>query len=102
MTARASVLWLLLAALSAFALFPITYQVKLLEEELAAMNAARAASEQTIHVLHAEWAYLTRPERLAVDATRLLGVGPVLAERIVAMNVVPLRIAAATEEGRGR
>jgi hypothetical protein len=95
MTARGTVLWLLLAAVSAFALFPITYRVKALEEELAGLRGAKRASEQTIHVLNAEWAYLTRPERLAADAVRLLGAGPLLGSQMVAVATVPLRGAVA-------
>ena len=94
MTARGTVLWLMLAALSAFALIPITYQVKSLEDELAEINAARIASEGAIHVLNAEWAFLTRPERLAADAARILGVVPLVAEQIVGVEMIPLRGAA--------
>lgn len=99
MTARGTMLWLLLAALSAFALFPITYQAKFREQELAELNAIRAASEQAIHVLHAEWAYLARPERLTTDAVRLLGAGPMLAQQIMTIDAVPIRVAEIVPEG---
>jgi hypothetical protein len=100
MTARGTILWLLLAAVSAFALFPITYRVKALEEELIGLQGARRASEQAIHVLNAEWAYLTRPERLAADAARLLGAGPLLGAQMVAVADVPLRDAGAAADAQ--
>ena len=89
MTRNGTVVWLALAGLSALALFPITYKVKALEDELAQINRAHAHSQESIRVLRAEWAYLTRPERLADLAGRHLDLVPMTGAQIASFDAVP-------------
>jgi len=89
MTRNGTVVWLTLAGLSALALFPITYKVKALEEQLAQINSAHARSQEAIRVLRAEWAYLTRPERLADLADRHLDLAPMTGGQIASFDAVP-------------
>lgn len=59
-----TVICLILFAASAFGLYLVKYQVQDLQGELAKRKAELASEREAIHLLNAEWAYLTRPERL--------------------------------------
>jgi len=75
-------LWLLLAAVICFALFFAKYEVQSLEGELAALNQEILDRQGELHVLRAEWALLSRPERIHNLSTRYLDLQTVTAERI--------------------
>lgn len=59
-----TVICLILFAASAFGLYLVKYQVQDLQAELAKREGELASEREAIHLLNAEWAYLTRPERL--------------------------------------
>src|SRR5690606_41562577 len=67
MIQRSTLLCLLLAMLSGYALFHMTDRAQRLEEELARLGREIAEDREAIHVLRAEWAYLNQPaERRAL------------------------------------
>ncbi|MGH6718038.1 MAG: cell division protein FtsL [Alphaproteobacteria bacterium] len=86
---RANVIVILLAAATAFAMFVVSYRVKEIEDELAAVGHARATSARLAHVLRADWTYLTRPERLSDLAARNLSLAPAAPSQVVAFDGVP-------------
>ncbi len=98
---RSNVIVILLAAATAFAMFVVSYRVKGLEDELAAVVQARATSERSIHVLRAEWTYLTRPERLSELALRNLVLAPAVPRQVVAFETVPSAAFAAAAQDAG-
>ena len=65
-----------LLAAAAGATFWVSYSVDRERAELARIEQAVAAEQQRIAVLRAEWAYLTRPSRVARLASERLGMGP--------------------------
>jgi cell division protein FtsL len=73
---RATVAWLLLIVLAGTGLFLVKHEVQDREEKLARLDEQIAKDRETIHVLRAEWAYLTQPSRLARLADRYLGLKP--------------------------
>lgn len=73
---RATVAWLVLIVLAGSGLFLVKHEVQDLEERLARLDDQIAKDRETIHVLRAEWAYLSQPERLARLAERYLGLKP--------------------------
>ena len=75
-------LWLLLAAVICFGLFFAKYEVQSLEGELAALNREILDRQGELHVLRAEWALLSRPERIHQLSARYLDLKTVSAERI--------------------
>lgn len=79
----------ILAALTAFLMFAVSYRVKGLEEDLVAVERARVESESTIYVLRAEWSFLTRPDRLSDLVSRHLELGAVGVGQAVAFDAVP-------------
>lgn len=84
--------WLLLVSATGFAMFGVKYQVQALEDELARVNRATAAEEHEMHVLDAEWAYLTRPETLEAMNRQFLSLVPI-STRQLRMTVadIPMR-----------
>ena len=74
--------WLVLVSATAFAMFGVKYQVQTLEDELDRTKRATAAEEHEIHVLDAEWAYLTRPETLDTMNRRFLSLAPLSTKQL--------------------
>lgn len=65
-----------LAVLSGAALFWTSQNVQRAESDLRRLKKAQAYEEQTIRVLHAEWDYLNRPDRLEALASEYLDLVP--------------------------
>ena len=92
MSPSSTVLWVALIGAMAVGLFQLKYAVQAREDELARLNRELLASEQTVHVLHAEWSYLNRPERLAALAARHLDLAPMAPGQIGAIDSLPVRV----------
>lgn len=60
------------AAVAGAALYSIAYEVEQMETELARLERDIRREGESIHTLHAEWAYLARPERIAELSERYL------------------------------
>ena len=86
----ALILWIGLPAIVTIALLLVSYQVKGLENELAALERAALAQQKEIHVLNAEWSFLNRPERLARLAERHLDLAPVAPTQMINFAYDPL------------
>lgn len=77
-----TILWFALVGVMASGLFQLKYAVQEREDELTRLNRDLIASEQAVHVLHAEWSYLNRPDRIAGLAARHLDLAPMAPEQI--------------------
>jgi hypothetical protein len=91
MTRLAGLALLLVAAAAALALYQIKFEVAALEEDLDATRRSIFAQEEAMQVLHAEWSYLNRPERIADLAERHLGLQQMSAEQILRIDRLPQR-----------
>jgi len=91
MTRLAGFALLFIAAGAALALYQIKFEVTSLEDELDATRRRSFAQEEAIQVLHAEWSYLNRPERIADLASRHLGLQQMSAEQILRIDRLPER-----------
>jgi len=91
MTRLAGFALLFIAAGAALALYQIKFEVAALEDELDATRRRSFAQEEAIQVLHAEWSYLNRPERIADLANRHLGLQQMSAEQILRIDRLPER-----------
>ncbi len=64
--------WIGVAGLASIGLFNITFKVEKLQDELSALNKQILQEQKAVHVLQAEWSYLSRPERIEELSQRLL------------------------------
>ena len=72
------------------------YQVKtgidIREDRLATLESKISTAKREVAVLEAEWAYLSRPERVMELSHRLLGMRPIAKNRVVPIDAIPMRL----------
>ena len=72
------------------------YQVKTSiderQEHLNSLKISIANTKRDIAVLEAEWAYLSRPDRVMTLSNDLLEMKPIGQDRILPLNAIPMRI----------
>ena len=84
-----TIFWMGVIAASAFGLYMVKYQVKAIQEELAETNQQIRDEQQALHVVKAEWAYMTRPERLNELAAKHLVLVPMKGEQLADVEQLP-------------
>jgi hypothetical protein len=90
MMRAATFLWALLATIAGAGLFLLKYQVQAEERHLREVRKDIVGTEQSIHVLKAEWSYLNDPLRLREQAERHLAMRPMRANQMVAIDSIPM------------
>ena len=87
---------ILLSALILVGLGTTLYQVKTSIDErqdlLRSLELSIANTKRDIAVLEAEWAYISRPDRVMVLSNDLLQMAPISQDRILPLNAIPMRI----------
>ena len=87
---------ILLCAFFLATLGTILYQVKtgidIREDRLATLESEISKTKRKIEVLEAEWAYLSRPERVMDLSDRLLGMRPITKNRVLPIDAIPMRL----------
>lgn len=87
--------WLGMTIASSVMLYHTSDRVTALDAELHKLNAQIDAEQQSLHVLKAEWVYLSSPARVEAEAKRHLGLQATATPRIAALeninDVVPMR-----------
>jgi hypothetical protein len=86
-----TVLWLVLVAFVGFGMFEVKYTVMDLEDELARTNKSILADVDSIHVLKAEWSYLSQPSRLAELSHRFLDLAPLGTAQLGQIDAIAMR-----------
>jgi len=86
-----TLLWMLLVALSGYAMFQVKYEVAQLEDEDLRLNRQIVASRERIRVLGAEWSFLNQPARLDQLVKRHLTLGPIGTSQIGRLDQLPRR-----------
>jgi len=66
MKKRTLFIWFVVIATATYGLYEVKWQVRQLREKNLLAEADIVKEKQALEVLSAEWAYLTRPERLQV------------------------------------
>lgn len=89
MIRHATMFWVIIAGLFLSALTVVGSEVREQDRALSEIHRAIAQEHETIHVLHAERAYLASPERIAALASKELGMTEFDASRIVAIADIP-------------
>ena len=67
------------------------------QAELRRLQAEIATTQRDIAVLEAEWAFLSRPDRLMNLSTSLLDMEPISRDRILPLEAIPMRLPADNE-----
>ena len=87
---------ILLSALILFGLGSTLYQVKTSIDErqrnLSSLELQISNTKRNIAVLEAEWAYISRPDRVMKLSNNLLQMAPIGQDRILALDSIPMRI----------
>ena len=87
---------ILLSALILVGLGATLYQVKTgideSQDRLQRLEIRIADTKRDIAVLEAEWAYLSRPERVMTLSDNLLQMKPIGQDRILPLDAIPMRI----------
>ena len=87
---------ILLSALILVGLGTTLYQVKTSIDErqnlLRGLELSIVKTKRDIAVLEAEWAYLSRPDRIMALSNDLLQMAPIGQDRILPLNAIPMRI----------
>jgi hypothetical protein len=86
----ATFLWALLAIIAGAGLFLLKYQVQAEERHLVEVRKDIVGTQQSIHVLKAEWSYLNDPVRLREQAERHLAMHPMRANQMVTIDTIPM------------
>ena len=77
------------------------YQVKTSiderQAELRRLQANIATTQRDIAALEAEWAFLSRPDRVTNLSTNLLDMKPISRDRILPLDAIPMRLQADTD-----
>ena len=77
------------------------YQVKTdideRQAELRRLQTEIATTERDIAVLEAEWAFLSRPDRMMNLSASLLDMKPISRDRILPLDAIPIRLQADTD-----
>ncbi len=85
-----------LSALILVGLGTTLYQVKTTIDErqdlLRGLELSIADTKRDIAVLEAEWAYISRPDRVMALSNDLLQMAPIGQDRILPLNAIPMRI----------
>ncbi|WP_137390775.1 cell division protein FtsL [Rhodoligotrophos defluvii] len=67
----------------AFWLYQLEYQARVAEDEIAALKRQMTGEYEAIRLLRAEWASLTRPQRIEELARKHLTLAPLKPEQII-------------------
>jgi hypothetical protein len=86
-----TILWLLLVAVSGYAMFQVKYEVAQLDDELGRVKRETAQHREAMRVLGAEWSFLDQSGRLAPLAERYLGLKPIGPAQIGQLDNLPRR-----------
>ena len=92
---------IILTAIVLASLGTTLYQVKTdideRQAELRRLQEEIATTQRDIAVLEAEWAFLSRPDRVMNLSASLLDMEPISQDRILPLEAIPMRLPADTE-----
>lgn len=87
-------LWIVLLLGASVLLYHTSYRVQDLAYNLSRLDTAQVAEQESIHVLEAEWSYLTAPARLQQLADKYLPLKPAKTAQIAQAGTLARKIPA--------
>lgn len=91
------IFWFVLLVAASAMLYHTSYRVHDLNKQLYALHNAIEAEQRTIHVLKAEWVYLSNPSRIEKEAKRHLSLTSADLQQVTKMAGIPELIPANAE-----
>lgn len=85
---RPTLLFVFIAAGVGLGLFQLKYEVMNLEQDHSRIRKTIRETDESIHVLKAEWAHLNDPKRLQGLCERYLAVSPIKGSQLVSLQRV--------------
>ena len=89
---RLILLGTILTAILGTTLYQVKIGIDAREASLLQLERKIRDTEREINVLEAEWAYLSRPERVLELSDRMLEMKPIDTDRILPIEAIPMRI----------
>lgn len=84
-----TIVWMILVVVAAFGLYMVKYQVQAVREEVIAQEKKLREERDSLHVVQAEWAYLSRPQRLETLSQKHLTLQPMEGAQISDITLLP-------------
>lgn len=84
-----NITWLVLIAAAAYGLYFVKFQVQELQRQTATLEQELEKELEHLHVIEAEWAYLTRPDRLQELARHHTTLKPVAGMQVQQVAKLP-------------
>lgn len=84
------VTWMIFILPIALGLFYVKHIVANLESDLSSLQKSIRSDKEEIHVLTAEWTYLSRPERVKDLASKYLDLAPTQSTQIADLSQIPM------------
>lgn len=97
---RIFVLLILLLSLCGTGLYMVKRSIDARYAELARLRADIRSEQDNHAILQAEWAWLSRPDRIMRLSGNLLEMTPIEADRILPIEAIPMRRPSQTGTGR--
>lgn len=87
-----SVIGMVIAVVCSFGLYQLKHQTDIAEREVAGLKTQLAKEQEYVHILHAEWNYINRPENIKqkVEA-HLAGMEEMKPDQLVDVSEIPYR-----------
>ena len=84
-----TVMWMVVIVIASFMLYKVKYQVQALKNEVASTGRELEKEREALHVVNAEWAYLNRPARLQMLASKYLASTDLTVNQIAEVEEIP-------------
>lgn len=84
-----SMIWVVVVVCAAGLLYSVKYRVQAMDEQIAGIRSQISDERAAIHVLNAEWAFLTRPERIRLLAEKHLKMDSMDGKQMLELADVP-------------
>lgn len=103
MTRLSTLVWMLSIVVAAFFLYQVKYDVQRVRTEIAKVTRELEQERESLDVVAAEWAYLSRPQRLQQLAQKHLSAESLMVHQVAEVEAIsfPKRMEASTELDNG-
>jgi hypothetical protein len=103
MTRLSTLVWMLSIVVAAFLLYQVKYDVQRVRTEIAKVTHELGQERESLDVVAAEWAYLSRPERLRQLSKKHLSAESLMVHQVAEVEAIgfPKRLEASKELDSG-